>query len=149
MIERLYRTEMSIDSNRNAVDVMLFEICELANTDILVYISENYELPELLKRNIQEAIENIENYDFNEDEIKYMLEEILSCLEDVAGFKPKYAIWLASEEAVRECYEGNEQDIYVYDIDTEKSIVLSDLGYDGMLFGFEKLPIPVDVISND
>lgn len=148
MIRRLYRTEMSIESNRNAIDVMLFEICELANTDILEYISENYKLPQLLKRNIQEAIENIEDYDFEEDDIKYMLEEILSCLEDIVSFKPKYALWLATEEAVREYYEGNEQDIYVYDIDMENCVILSDLGYDGILLGFEKLPIPIDVITN-
>ena len=134
--------------NRNAVDVMLFEICELTNTDILEYISENYKLPQLLKRNINETIESIKNYDFEEDEIKYLLEEIISCIEDIVGFKPKYALWLASEEAVRECYEGNEQDIYVYDIDMGNCVILSDLDYDGILLGFEKLPIPIDVITN-
>lgn len=144
----LYRTEMSMKPNRNAVDVMLFEICELTNTDILEYISENYKLPQLLKRNINETIESIKNYDFEEDEIKYLLEEIISCIEDIVGFKPKYALWLASEEAVRECYEGNEQDIYVYDIDMGNCVILSDLDYDGILLGFEKLPIPIDVITN-
>ena len=139
---------MSMKPNRNAVDVMLFEICELTNTDILEYISENYKLPQLLKRNINETIESIKNYDFEEDEIKYLLEEIISCIEDIVGFKPKYALWLASEEAVRECYEGNEQDIYVYDIDMGNCVILSDLDYDGILLGFEKLPIPIDVITN-
>jgi hypothetical protein len=47
-----YRTEMSIDSERKALPVMLFEITELHNADILEYVSENYLLSDELKMDV-------------------------------------------------------------------------------------------------
>lgn len=47
-----YRTEMSVDSERMALPVMLFEITELHNTDILEYVSKNYLLSDELKMDV-------------------------------------------------------------------------------------------------
>ena len=46
---------MSVDSERRALLVMLFEITELHSTDILDYVSENYLLSEELKMDFQDV----------------------------------------------------------------------------------------------
>lgn len=134
-----YRTEMSVDSERMALSVMLFEITELQNIDILKYVSENYLMSEKLKMNVQKLIDNIDGVD--EEDCEGILEEILNCIEDSTGKKIRYALWLADKDAVEDMYEGNERDIYAYNVDN--AVVLSDLGYDGTLYGFEEMPEPI------
>ena len=137
-----YRTEMGVDSERKALPVMLFEIAELHNIDILEYVSDNYLLSEELKTDVQEIIDNIDDVD--EDGCKEVLEEILNCIEDSTGKKICYALWLADKDAVEDMYEGNERDIYAYNVDD--AVVLSDLGYEGTLYGFEEMPEPIEEI---
>ena len=90
-----YRTEMSVDAERNAIQVMLFEITELHNTDILEYVMKNYELPNILKRNIQDYIDGIDDIEEGDDAVEYMLNEILGCIEDETGKTIRFAYWLA------------------------------------------------------
>ena len=137
-----YRTEMSVDSERKAIPVMLFEITELHNADILEYIKEHYDMPRILKQNIQEYINNIDEIEEDDDVVEYMLKEIISCIEEDTGKKIRYALWLADKEAVKELYDGDELDVYAYNVDD--ALVLSDLGYDGTLYGFETMPEPLD-----
>ena len=137
-----YRTEMSVDSERKALPVMLFEITELHNADILEYVSENYLLPDELKTDVQEIIDNIDDVD--EDGCKGILEQVLFCIEGSTGKKIRYALWLADKDAVEDMYEGDERDIYAYNVDD--AVVLSDLGYDGTLYGFEEMPEPIEDI---
>ena len=129
---------MSMSSERKAIPLMLFEISELHNADILEYVRDNYDLPGILKRNITEYIENIDEIEEGDDVVEYMLREILSCIEDETGKTIKYALWLATKEAVEELYDGDEQFIYEYDV--TDALILSDLGYDGILYGFENMP---------
>lgn len=138
----MYRTEMSMSSERKAIPLMLFEISELHNADILEYVRDNYELPGILKRNITEYIENIDEIEEGDDVVEYMLREILSCIEDETGKTIKYALWLATKEAVEELYDGDEQFIYEYDV--TDALILSDLGFDGVLYGFENMPEPLN-----
>lgn len=133
---------MSVDSERKALPVMLFEITELHNADILEYVSENYLLPDELKTDVQEIIDNIDDVD--EDGCEGVLEQVLNCIEDSTGKKIHYALWLADKDAVEDMYEGDERDIYAYNVDD--AVVLSDLGYDGTLYGFEEMPEPVEDI---
>lgn len=137
-----YRTEMSIDSEHRALPVMLFEITELHNADILEYVSENYLLPEELKMDVQEIIDNIDDVD--EYGCERILEEVLNCIENSTGKKIRYALWLADKDAVEDIYEGDERDIYAYNVDD--AVVLSDLEYDGTLYGFEEMPEPIEDI---
>ena len=137
-----YRTEMSFNSERRAIPVMLFEITEMHNTDILEYVRDHYDLPRILKGNIDEYIQNIDDIEPEDDVVKYMLKEILGCIEDETGVNVRYALWLASKKAVKDFYEGNERTIYGYDI--SKGVILSDLGYDGTLYGFAEMPKTVD-----
>lgn len=133
---------MSIDSERKALPVMLFEITELHNADILEYVSENYLLPDELKMDVQEIIDNIDDVD--EDGCKEVLEQVLFCIEGSTGKKIRYVLWLADKDAVEDMYEGDERDIYAYNVDD--AVVLSDLGYDGTLYGFEEMPEPIEDI---
>ena len=138
----MYRTEMSMSSERKAVPLMLFEISELHNADILDYVRNHYKLPGILKRNIDEYIQNIDDIEEGDDNVEYMLREILSCIEDETGKTIKYALWLATKEAVEELYDGDEQFIFEYDV--TDALILSDLGYDGVLYGFETMPEPLN-----
>ena len=147
MPDIMYRTEMSEDSPRDAIEVMLFEITELYNTDILDYVINNYNLPHLLKNNINEVIENIDDIEEDDENVEYMLNEILSCIEEETGVSVRYAMWLAEKDAVIDLYEGDERDIYGYK--TDNAVVLSNLGYDGVLFGYEEKPEPVECLDSD
>jgi hypothetical protein len=142
-----YRTEMSDSSERDAVSVMLFEITELHNTDILEYVRDNYNLPNILKRNIDEYIENIDEIEEGDENVAYMLKEILGCIEDETTITVNYALWLADKDSVIDNYEGSEREIYGYKIDN--AIVLSDLGWDGTLYGFEDEPEPVEIYDGE
>ena len=138
---------MSMSSERKAIPLMLFEISELHNADILEYVRDNYDLPGILKRNITEYIENIDEIEEGDDVVEYMLREILSCIEDETGKTIKYALWLATKEAVEELYDGDEQFIYEYDV--TDAVILSDLGFDGVLYGFENMPEPLNSEDDD
>lgn len=133
---------MSIDSEHRALPVMLFEITELHNADILEYVSENYLLPDELKMDVREIIDNIDDVD--EYGCERILEEVLNCIENSTGKKIRYALWLADKDAVEDIYEGDERDIYAYNVDD--AVVLSDLEYDGTLYGFEEMPEPIEDI---
>ena len=53
-----------------------------------------------------------------------------------------YALWLASKKSVLENYsDGIESEIDVYYVGN--AVVLSDLGYDGILFGYRDCPRPL------
>ena len=142
-----YRTEMSASSERKAIPVMLFEITELHNTDILDYVMNHYHLPGILMQNIQEYIDNIDDIEEGDENVAYMLKEILGCIEDETGVNVRYALWLADKDAVEELYDGDELDVYPYE--TDNAIILSDLGYDGTLYGFEEMPEPLDDDEDD
>lgn len=138
---------MSDSSERKAIPVMLFEITELHNTDILEYVMNHYHLPGILMQNIQDYIDNIDDVEEGDENVEYMLKEILGCIEDETGINVRYALWLADREAVEELYDGDELDVNAYDIDN--AIVLSDLGYDGTLYGFEEMPEPIEDDEED
>lgn len=49
----------------------------------------------------------------------------------------KYGLWLADRETVIELYDGTEDNISEYET---SEAVISDLGGDGVLFGYEEMP---------
>ena len=102
--------------------------------------------PRILKKNINDIIDNIEDVEEDDEDIKYMLNEIIYCIEEETGVKVNYALWLAEKDAVIKYYEGDERDIYGYD--TSNAVILSDLGEDGILFGYEEEPKPVKIFNN-
>lgn len=135
----LYRSESSSHPERDAISVMEFEIEELGNEDIFDYVLDNYKLSKQLKNDIKNYIDD------KEGNLKNILENILFELKKQTGKNIKYVLWLAEKDTVIDMYDGKENGIDVYE--TKDGIVLSDLGYDGILFGFEKLPKPIDTIN--
>ena len=135
----LYRSESSSHPERDAISVMMFEIEELENEDIFDYVLDNYKLSDELKESIKTYM------DSSEGDLESILKNMLSEIKTQTGKDIKYALWLAEKETVIDMYDGVENGIDVYE--TKDGVILSDLGYDGVLFGFEKLPEPVDYIE--
>lgn len=135
----LYRAESSSHPERDAISVMMFEIEELENEDIFDYVLDNYKLSDELKESIKTYM------DSSEGDLESILKNMLSEIKTQTGKDIKYALWLAEKETVIDMYDGEENGIDVYE--TKDGVILSDLGYDGVLFGFEKLPEPIDYIE--
>ena len=134
------------DGEVKAFEVMSFEILELGNTDILYTLLENGLIQDQL---LLESISSVANYieDFGgpgyyvedhtcEDVIHNILKEI----KRVTGKDIRVALWLASKEAIIKYYDGSENNIIEY---PTSDVVLSDLGEQGSLFGYESMPRPV------
>ena len=139
----MFRTEMSDSRTEEPIDVISFEIGEMKNTDILEYCRDHYDLPRILKQNIDDFIEKeLDETDADDEVLRYMIKEILGCVEDDTGIQINYVLWLADEDSVIENYEGDEKEIFAYD--TTDGVILSDLGYDGMLWGFTEEPEPIN-----
>ena len=124
---------------------MLFEITNLNNADILDYINKHYILPSSLKDKIQTFIDNVDDLEENDEDVEQTLEMIIDYIERQTGKKINYVLWLADKEAVRNLYDGDELEMYGYDVDD--ALILSDLGYDGTLYAFEDMPDAIEVIE--
>lgn len=139
----LYRAERYSGSGvRDAASVLTFEVCELANTDILAYCLEHYNLKKMHFDNnlrvLQESIEDGNAVD--EKDIRILMEDLLKNIENETGHIVKYALWLASKESVISNYDGTEDSIDAYECG---SVILSDLGEDGVLYGYQTKPVKI------
>jgi hypothetical protein len=93
------------------------------------------------------SLNDIDEIEEGDENVAYMLKEILGCIEDETTITVNYALWLADKDSVIDNYEGSEREIYGYKIDN--AIVLSDLGWDGTLYGFEDEPEPVEIYDGE
>ena len=144
MEDIMYRSEETGGSGvRDIIDVMTFEIYELGNTDILEYVYENYLTPET-KKIVREIIYEIDNgtSDIQEDEIISICESIIKEINEQTGHNLKYALWLADYDIVMEIYSYDENTIEAY---KTSDIILSDLGRDGILFGYDEEPESINI----
>lgn len=143
----MYRSESFSGSGVYEVKkVIEFEICTLGNTDILDYCLEHYNLTPALKESLSELIDFIEKdnviiEDLDDptkiDYTYYLINRLVDEISMLVGHPIKYAIWLADLDIVREIYSDSDDDIEAYEI---SDVVLSDLGEDGKLFGYETFP---------
>lgn len=147
-----YRTEsFSGLGERDAAEVMSYETFELGNVCILDTLLKNVlkDRGEITKQFLK-YIDELEGNNCKEetsfesgiDFFKKVLKEI----QEVTGLNIKYVLWLADKEAVidRTFYGMNmltENDIDAYEIGP---IVLSELGYDGTLYGYEEYPVSLN-----
>ena len=133
------------DGYRKAEDVVSYEIFELGNFDSLHYIFRHYALPREIRNKwrgyFRELIANGYVDDMDDDELTAEVRELLGVVGKSVGVNISYVLWLAEKESVVECYDGTEDNIDAYDI--SDGVVLSDLGFDGKLFGFAKNPKPI------
>lgn len=160
-MEIRYRTETCYGSGeRDAVSVMVYETFELGNTDILQTLENGLlkNQPEL-RNKCSDLIDEMNNNgaveDYGENEWRDFYEEVLKIIQKETGIHVKYVLWLADKEAVMDSSDGygsyvlSEEDIDAYEIGP---VVLSELGYDGTLYGYEEYPEPIqnlDIIIED
>lgn len=127
---------------REAKYVIYFEIFELGNSDILETLKKT-----ILKKSklrieldlyIEELISNGYIDDMYEDEKLNFCQKLLDEINSILHTNIKYALWLTSEDVVKNFYKAKTIDYY--DI---SNIILSNLNKDGILYGYENEPIKV------
>ncbi len=148
----LYRNDEAFgDGYRDAAEVIAYEIFELGNFDSLHYMFRNYRLSRELRRKwrgyFRELLGNGYVDDMSDDELTDEVRELLDAIAQEVGKPINYVLWLASKSAVEQFYDGTENNIDAYYV--SDAVVLSDLGEDGKLFGFEANPIPLERMSSE
>lgn len=66
--------------------------------------------------------------------------DLLASVGAITGTRPTYGLWLATRNSVLSLYGGTPDTLNAY---RPSGVILSDLGPDGALYAFEKLPIPI------
>lgn len=134
------RTEDFSGSNiRLAKEVIRFEIFELGNIDILQTLKNS-----ILKETkfsykfdllINEIYDNGFIDDMFIDEQLDFCQSILNEINHILNKNIKYALWLANENIIKNYYKGKTIDYY-----ETTNIILSNLGQEGILYGYEYFP---------
>lgn len=142
----LFRSEEPFgDGIRDIVEVIKYETFSLGNTDILDYVSDHYEAfdAELSRkmRDISAEIAVCGGTILSEKEKTELIQKVVNSLNAYWGVSLKYCLWLAEKETVIEFYEASPESVEAYEA---SDYVLVDIGYDGMLFGYEELPKPIE-----
>ncbi len=137
----LFRTEnYSGSGQRDLEKIIAFEMEELGNTDIPEYILTHYNLPDNIKKDLKLTLKSKDNgeYPFVSDRksFKKLIHDTLDTIAEQIGFQPRLGLWLANKDAVQTLYGGTEEDIQEY---PTSPCILSDLGEDGILFGYERI----------
>lgn len=142
-----YRTEtFGGEGFRDAAEVMAFETFELGNTDIPEYLCSH----QLKGGSIAPALESItreldENGfvdDMSLEEKVDFFREVLEDLSKVTGVNVTHALWLADSNTVLNFYGKDlTPDSYI-DAYEPGPVILTDLGYDGTLYGYDHEPYP-------
>lgn len=144
-----YRTEaFSGQQYRDAAEVMAFETFEMGNVDILETLSNGIlKDSEDISRQCVEFIDEFERNgfidDFSAEDGVNFYKNVLSEIRRVTGHDIKYALWLADLDTVKNFYGKNmmfEDDYDAYEVG---QVVLSELGYDGTLYGYTDFPEPI------
>lgn len=150
------------DGYRDAVDVMTHEIFELQNADILDTLANgvlkdmdiaehlkhlSYDISSPKSMYFADILEE-ENESVAEDKAKSFVREILDAVREKTGKDIKYVLWLSDsvDDVIAE-YELNDAITEFDEYSTADSVVLSDLGKGGKLFGYEKLPAAIRTVN--
>jgi len=145
-----YRTEsFSGEGERNAASIMAFETKELGNTDILEYLRihelEDSPLASKMEAFERELDENGFIDDMSQDDMEDFFREVLTEIQQTCGLNIRYALWLADPPVVLspDCGYGRDlTDDFPIDAYEPGPVILSDLCYDGTLYGYEEYPTP-------
>lgn len=142
-----YRTEtFSGIGPRDAAEVMAFETFELGNTDIPEYLCSH----QLKSSSIAPALESItkeldENGfvdDMSWEEKVDFFREVLGDLSKVISVNISHALWLADPDTVLNFYGKDLTTGSYIDAYEPGPVVLTDLGHDGTLYGYDHDPYP-------
>lgn len=148
------------DGYKDAIPVIAHEIFVLNNTDILDTLAETILTNSLLKENIEslskaisediesEELNNFLDEAYDNPEISYdYIKTILNEIKNVTGEDIKYVLWLCDTKEDVQRYAINEKisddEISIYNI---SDVVISDIGKDGKLYGYETLS---DMIASE
>lgn len=150
------------DGYRDAVDVMAHEIFELQNADILDTLADGVLKDMDIAENLKHLSYDIgapravyfadileeEDADTAEEKAKAFVREILDAVREKTGKDIKYVLWLSGsvDDVITE-YELNEAITEFDEYSTADSVVLSDIGKGGKLFGYEKLPAEIRIVD--
>lgn len=143
-----FRTENFLGSKvRKAIDVMKYEIFDLGNTDILKTLKTTILKNSIFIKEIEkielELEENGYVDDLFENEKLDFCQKILDEIHFITNKKIEYALWLADLEIVKKYYKGSNSNIDMY---KTTNIILSNLGLDGILYGYEEMPIKEEIV---
>jgi len=135
-------------------DVIKNEILDYGNTDILETVNNLY-----CKGSNEFLIDiaaAVKNGDYNDSGVimndtvisaKDIARYILKVIKAATGKDVRYFLWLASLEAVKKLYARSKNpDIKEFDI--SDAVIVSDLEYDGKLYGYEEKPEPINNDKN-
>lgn len=137
-----YRTEDAFGEGLTdpVSTIMTYETYTLGNTDIVEYLMEHYlqDNMELLKSG-QDIADEIENgLEISEADIETFFKESLYEIQRKTGKNISHCLWLADKDVVKSYYmQGYSCNMDGYHV---SDIILSDLGYDGTLYGYEEKP---------
>lgn len=150
------------DGYRNVVDVMTHEIFYLWNTDILytlansilkdtdiavdmVHLANDLQSPRAFY--FADILEE-ENKFAAEDKAKTFVRKILDAVKEKTGKDIKYVLWLSDsiDDIISE-YKPNDSITEFDEYSTANSVILSDLGKGGKLFGYEELPAAIRTVN--
>lgn len=150
------------DGYRDAVDVMAHEIFELQNADILDTLADGVLKDMDIAENLKHLSYDIgapravyfadileeKDMDIAEEKAKAFVREILHAVRENTGKDIKYVLWLSDsvDDVITE-YELNEAITEFDEYSTADSVVLSDIGKGGKLFGYEKLPAEIRIVD--
>lgn len=150
------------DGYRDAVDVMAHEIFKLQNADILDTLADGVLKDMDIAENLKHLSYDIgapravyfadileeKDMDIAEEKAKAFVREILDAVREKTGKDIKYVLWLSDsvDDIVTE-YELNEAITEFDEYSTADSVVLSDIGKGGKLFGYEKLPAEIRIVD--
>lgn len=143
----MYRTESYSGSyERRFNHVLRFEVFELGNSHILDELLQNrmvssQDLTIQMKTIIRELDENGYVDDMPENDQMNFIDRLRNDISTLAHKDIQYALWLADRDRIKELYHGTDSDIEGYET---SDIIISNLGGDGILFGYEFEPCPVE-----
>lgn len=151
-----YRTEsFSGSRERDAAEVMAYETFDMGNTDILEYLSETILKDNPICEKFHDFIRELDENGYVEDMGWFdkvdFFKAVLDEIKKATTLDIKYALWLADENTVFDFYGcdmagsvlGVDYDAYVVG-----PVILSDLGYDGALYGYVDFPEPLSDRKN-
>ena len=125
------------DGKRSLLKVVVHETTELGNIDIPDTVLSTFKHTEEQGKLLKEFIELIDSGNSIEDFDVY----IETLMDVIQGEYPeaKYALWLCkTKDDVKKLYGGTDSNIGTYKIEYPKPI--SDLGEEGLLYVFSKVP---------
>ena len=153
-----FRTEQFCgEGYRDAAEVMAHEVFELQNTDILETLSNGILKGTMVGARMKPLIDGIQN-ETDDKSINDFLDlafenvyagifyfrMVLSVIKSITGKDIKYVLWLCdSIDDVKQSYEFGDNVYTEFDEYKTSDVVLSDIGTQGKLYGYETMPEPI------